>query len=489
MDCAKKKSQFDCDQLISENSLALVVLVATLVAFLPVLNWLWQRTFDASDEPWGLVALATIAVYGVCRRDKLPGWTDALLSNSRIPAILMTLFAVSQLFCPMLVRATLCMSIVACFMASAAGNGSKIRLSHFALLVMSLPLLPSLQFFLGYPLRVAVAHMVAMLVGVTGVTVDGTGLLYHGSLVSIDAPCAGLRMLWTSVYLALAISCFKAYSNKQTIAILAIAVVASFWGNVMRAGSLVYGFYLASLAPAQFVVREHGFREFPYFHDVIGVCSFMIVIGAILFAAARMKAPPVAVTGDGELRAAERFVRLPALPGHRQVLLYLLAVCLAVVVSCVNVFVQELSVGTTDEFNGWPKTFEGQLLYPLSMSDWELKFAQGFPGRIAKFSDGQNQILVRWIKHETRQLHSLKDCLRGAGYSVSERGLALRAGGERWSSFSASKPGSTLAVRERITDSKGDSWTDVSEWYWSALTGRTHGPWLSVSVIEEAEAE
>jgi hypothetical protein len=121
------------------------------------------------------------------------------------------------------------------------------------------------------------------------------------------------------------------------------------------------------------------------------------------------------------------------------------------------------------------------------MSDWELKFAQNFPGRIAKFSDGNDQILMRWIKHETRQLHSLKDCLRGAGYAVSEQGLALRSGGERWASFAAAKPGSVLAVRERITDSKGGSWTDVSEWYWAALTGKTRGPWLSVSVIEETQ--
>lgn len=487
MDCAKKKSQFDCDPLISEKSLALTVLAATLVAFLPVLSWLWQRTFDASDEPWGLVALITIAVYGICRREKLPGWTSALLSNSRIPAILMVAFAVSQFFCPMLVRAALCMSIVACFMAAAAGSGSKMRLSHFALLILSLPLLPSLQFFFGYPLRVAVAHTVAVLVGVSGVTVDGTGLLYHGSLVAIDAPCAGLRMLWTSVYLALAVSCFKGYSNRQTVLISMIAVAASYVGNVMRAGSLVYGFYLASLAPAQLVVQNHGFKEFPYFHDVIGVCSFLIVIGVVLIFAARIKAPSSPMEPVISEKTEPRFVRLPALPGHRQVLLYLLAVCLAVVISCMNVFVQELSVANADEFNGWPKTFEGQVIYPLSMSDWELKFAQNFPGRIAKFSDGNDQILMRWIKHETRQLHSLKDCLRGAGYAVSEQGLALRSGGERWASFAAAKPGSVLAVRERITDSKGGSWTDVSEWYWAALTGKTRGPWLSVSVIEETQ--
>lgn len=478
MDCAKKTSQSQIDYaLISDKSLALFVLVATLVAFLPVLSWLVQRTLDPSDEPWGLVALVTLSIYGWNRRDKLPGWTSAVLSNSLTPALLMMAYALSQWSCPMLVRAILAASIVACFIGAAAGN--QFRLSHWALLVMSLPLLPSLQFFLGYPLRVAVAHTVAALVGVSGVTVDGTGLVYHGALVAIDAPCSGMRMLWTSVFLALAISCFNRLSNKQTALLTIIAVVAAYCGNVMRAGSLVYGFHLASFAPAKYVTQQQGYSEFPFFHDVIGAVSFLIVV-AIVVACAQCMRPPL----DSAAAAPE--VNLGGRLPRRQVVLYLLGVCLAVVISCINMYAREMSVLAADEFNGWPKKFEGQVLYPLNMTDWERKFAQSFPGRIAKFSDGDNQVMMRWIRQETRQVHSLQDCLRGAGYTVASPSLLFRDG-ERWTSFKATKQGKSLVVRERITDTHGGAWTDISEWYWSALTGKTRGPWLAISVVHEVE--
>lgn len=477
MDCAKKTSQSQIDYaLISDKTLALLVLGATLVAFLPVLSWLVQRTLDRSDEPWGLVALVTLLIYGWNRREKLPGWTSALLSNSLTPALLMMAYAASQWCCPMLVRAMLAASIVACFIGAAAGNN--FRLSHWALLVMSLPLLPSLQFFLGYPLRVAVAHTVAALVGVSGVTVDGTGLVYHGALVAIDAPCSGMRMLWTSVFLALAISCFNRLSNKQTTVLTLVAVVAAYCGNVMRAGSLVYGFHLASFAPAKYVIEHQGYSEFPFFHDVIGAISFLIAVAVVVACAQRMKPPTAGVPSAPEVHVG----RLP----RRQVVLYLLGVCLAVVISCINMYAQEMSVQAADEFNGWPKKFEGRVLYPLNMTDWERKFAQSFPGRIAKFSDGDNQVMMRWIRQESRQVHSLQDCLRGAGYTVDSPALLIRAG-ERWTSFKATKPGKNLVVRERITDSHGRAWTDISEWYWSALTGKTRGPWLAIGVVHEVE--
>jgi exosortase/archaeosortase family protein len=481
MDCAKTTTSFEsCAALVSERSLALIVLLATAIAFLPVGSWVVQRTFDGSDEPWGLVALVTLMFYGWSRRDKLPGWTCALLSNSLMPSVLMLAYAVSQWFCPMLVRALLSVSIIACFIAAAAGDRSRLRVSHWALLVMSLPLLPSLHFFLGYPLRVAVAHTVASLVGVSGVTVDGTGLLYQGHLVAIDSPCSGVRMLWSSVYLALALSCFYRHSNKQTLLIGALAVAAAFTGNVMRAGSLLYGYHLASIAPREYVVQHGGYSEFPYFHDVIGASSFLLVVAALLAAVHFLKAP---VLSAQSAAVKPQMVRMPTL-GSRQVVLYLLAVCLAVVVSCMNMFQHELSA-QSDDFNGWPKSFEGQSLYPLSMSDWELNFASHFPGRIAKFSDGRRQVIMRWIRRETRQLHSLQDCLKGSGYAISRQSISIQEGGQRWVNFTAEKPGSCLSVKERITDDAGGAWTDVSQWYWSALTGKTRGPWLAVSVIEE----
>jgi hypothetical protein len=40
-------------------------------------------------------------------------------------------------------------------------------------------------------------------------------------------------------------------------------------------------------------------------------------------------------------------------------------------------------------------------------------------------------------------------------------------------------------VYERIYDVAGNSWSDVSAWYWAALLGKSAGPWWSVVIAEK----
>jgi hypothetical protein len=70
-------------------------------------------------------------------------------------------------------------------------------------------------------------------------------------------------------------------------------------------------------------------------------------------------------------------------------------------------------------FPGWPTTFEGRALRELPLTEREERFGAGFPGRIARFTDGQRELIVRWVAAPTRQLHSTEDCFRGLGYGVS----------------------------------------------------------------------
>src|SRR5262245_8451285 len=64
-------------------------------------------------------------------------------------------------------------------------------------------------------------------------------------------------------------------------------------------------------------------------------------------------------------------------------------------------------------FPGWPSTFEGRSLRELPLSEREERFGAGFPGRIARFTDGQRELIIRWVAAPTRQLHSAADCFRG----------------------------------------------------------------------------
>ncbi len=137
-------------------------------------------------------------------------------------------------------------------------------------------------------------------------------------------------------------------------------------------------------------------------------------------------------------------------------------------------------------FPGWPSTFEGRPLRELPLSEREARFSQGFPGRIARFTDGRRELIARWVAAPTRQLHSAEDCFRGLGYAISGSSPWLEGEGRPWHRFTASRGEVRLQVREVLTDDTGGRWTDVSAWYWGALLGRSEGPWWAFTVAEHA---
>ena len=131
----------------------------------------------------------------------------------------------------------------------------------------------------------------------------------------------------------------------------------------------------------------------------------------------------------------------------------------------------------------WPRTWDGRELWQVPLSESDERFAENFPGRVAKFTDGRREFIFRWVATGTRQLHPSGDCFRGAGYTITPQ-PAFRDQEERqWSSFLASREQRRLLVRERIADQHGREWTDVSSWFWSVALGQTQGPWLSVTAV------
>ena len=134
-------------------------------------------------------------------------------------------------------------------------------------------------------------------------------------------------------------------------------------------------------------------------------------------------------------------------------------------------------------FPGWPTHFEGRTLTSVPLSEREQRFSRGFPGRMATFFDGTRTILFRWVTAETRKLHSAADCFRGSGYRVHPLPLRRDANGRLWGAFQATRGSETVHVCERISDGSGNSWTDVSAWYWAALKGEGTGPWWAVTVV------
>jgi hypothetical protein len=122
----------------------------------------------------------------------------------------------------------------------------------------------------------------------------------------------------------------------------------------------------------------------------------------------------------------------------------------------------------------------------LALSAVEHRFAQSFPGKIVRLTNGRDMLIWRHIARPTRMLHPATDCYRALGWRIRDEQLeqAGNGTGERWRCFIATRErtSESLRVCERIEDSAGQGFTDASAWYWAAITNQSTGPWRAVTV-------
>jgi hypothetical protein len=149
---------------------------------------------------------------------------------------------------------------------------------------------------------------------------------------------------------------------------------------------------------------------------------------------------------------------------------------------------EEVVAEVPARFDAWPAIFDGRPLARLELTVREERFGRDFPGHIARFTNGSREIVVRWLRKETRKLHPIADCLKGEGYKVKSLPVRIDASGRQWGCVRAARDGKSLEFCEIVYDGSGNSWSDVSSWYWAAVLGRTNGPWWAMSVAGEAES-
>lgn len=250
-----------------------ILIAIQVAAFWPVVRWYCMRMLDSSDEPWGVVALATALVFLLShgRRNHINA-TDLI-----VPTFAVSLYAVSYSFIPPIFRAGLAV-IALSFTLSLCYLGKKMHWGLLGLLILSLPVISSLQFYLGYPLRLLVAWLAVPLLQMNGLDVSyaGTCLSWNGSLISIDAPCSGIRMLWVGMYVCLTLGCFFNMNPKQTCLSVFFSFVVLIIGNVFRTTALFY--------------VESGILHLPaWTHAGVGVITFMAVSAFILMFAIKIR--------------------------------------------------------------------------------------------------------------------------------------------------------------------------------------------------------
>ncbi len=134
--------------------------------------------------------------------------------------------------------------------------------------------------------------------------------------------------------------------------------------------------------------------------------------------------------------------------------------------------------------SSWPVQFDGKILTPLPAAAADRFFQNGFPGHVARFSDGRRQIVLRQVNKATRKLHPARDCFQSLGYSIDNAAMIRTENDGTRSCFDATKDGKILRICEQITDSQGGAYPEVAAWYWPALTGQSQGPWLAATIVE-----
>lgn len=243
----------------------LIIITAQAIAFWPVWRWYAARVGGSADEACGLLALA-LAGYFLWRGSPAAKTAPGLL----VPSLLVLFYAASYPFLPSLPRAGVAITALGCT-ASLLRFGRLFHPGTLGLLYLSLPLIPSLQFYGGYPLRALVAGAVAPLLRLGGYAVvqEGTCLNWAGRLIWVDAPCSGVRMLWVGLFIACALTCLYELRPLRTTLALVAAFVVILFGNVLRAAALFYVEAGIVAAP-------------PWTHEYAGLVSFAAVAGLIL---------------------------------------------------------------------------------------------------------------------------------------------------------------------------------------------------------------
>jgi exosortase len=236
-------------------------LTLQIAAFWPVWRWYIERVTDSSDEPWGVLALVTAVLFIALRgKGGKPGPAGLALSSA---ALLLYIVLFPEL--PALARGTLAMVSIGCILSPSA-LGRSMHIGVLGLLLLSLPVIASLQFYLGYPVRALTSFFASGIISATGYPTEAYGamLQWAGEYIAVDAPCSGVRMLWTGLYLNFTLACFTGLGQFRTWLSYICSAAVIFTGNMLRVTAL---FYL-----------ESGIVKGPkWAHESIGLVLFGLV--------------------------------------------------------------------------------------------------------------------------------------------------------------------------------------------------------------------
>jgi exosortase/archaeosortase family protein len=442
---------------VSLRAQHLSLLAGLLMVFAPLAGWYVGLVQDLNT----LVPLGCLALFAARAYRRQPG--HAVFADRRIlvPITGLWLFGALQARLPPIAQAVL----FACILASMLSLITSRRWMHPGLLglgLLSLPLIPNVQFFFGYPLRRLVAELATPLLWLSGIPaqVQGTSIACGNHLVVVDAPCSGIKMMWVCAVLVCVFSCRHGFTWLRMLHASLLAFVLMLAANVLRASSL-------------FMLESGLFPGEAWMHEAVGLVVFATFSSLLAWRLSRLGShkPPA----------------IPARPVrhlHSWIGVGLFAGGVSFSLAQNVMHADPTTIKAHLNLPALPDHFEGRSLTSRPLVGDELEISGAFPGRIARFNDGTNEIIIKQVVRATRKLHMAEVCFKSWGYALEHQPMAVDAEGQVWTTFTAEKNGRRLRVRECVKGPEGQHWPDVSAWYWSALAHPDAGPWNAWIVAE-----
>ena len=468
-----------------------LLLAGFAAALWPHWRWAEARLTDGSDDPLGLTALAVLllAVARMAprlRRTPSRAWliTGLLLTVSAT--------ALTQVAPPLLAALVAALAMAAALAAFAPARTPLLPMAGLA--ALALPVVSSLQFYAGFPLRVLTAEVSTNLLRLAGFAASrqGSSMQVDGHLVIVDAPCSGVQMVWMAYFCACTVACWRGLPDKTFIKRLAFVGAFVLAGNVLRNSALV-------------ALEARGWPASSALHEAIGLGVLASVCAAVVWLIGRPWAASPPVSGspgllasllssssssavnagrDGARQPEHGVSRRTSSPGRGTwATAAVLCGCAMAPLLATGPSVSAAAQTTATEVSReLPREWQGKPLRPLALGPVEARFAAHFPGRIERLTDERNVLVWREVQKPTRMLHPAADCYRGLGFRIDDARLERDAEARLWRCFVAVRDGRRIRVCERIEDANGLAFTDTSAWFWAAALGRSSGPWQAITV-------
>ncbi|MDR0563668.1 MAG: exosortase Q [Azoarcus sp.] len=245
-----------------------VWLAALAITLFPHWFWMARRMLDGSDDPLGAVALAAIfCVIWKVRRELLATPRPAWFGASLLLAVLASLAwkVLPPLFASLLAITGFAAGMLAFLPARVA------CMPVLGLSVLALPLMASLQFYAGYPLRLLAAELSRwLLLPWHYVEREGVALKVDGQWVLVDAACSGVQLVWLGYFTACATALLTGCGNTRFLRRLPAVGCLVLTGNVLRNAILV-------------ALQADGQPVANWLHEGIGLATLTVVCALIAY--------------------------------------------------------------------------------------------------------------------------------------------------------------------------------------------------------------